>query len=100
MQIKDMIIKTLCSGQPTLRHFYNAAQPNNHANNMCFEILGVDVMLNEKMKPFLLEINHSPSFTTDTPLDTYLKQNLIQDALVLLNINAETKQQIMLSLFN
>ena len=29
----------------------------------------MDVILDHKLKPYLLEVNHSPSFTTDTPLD-------------------------------
>jgi tubulin polyglutamylase TTLL6/13 len=54
---------------------------------MCFEVLGMDVILNEKLKPYLLEVNHTPSFSTDTPLDTYIKRNLINDTVKLMNIN-------------
>jgi tubulin polyglutamylase TTLL6/13 len=43
-------------------------------NNMCFEVLGMDVILDHKLKPYLLEVNHSPSFTTDTPLDSAIKR--------------------------
>ena len=48
---------------------------------MCFEILGFDVMLDEKLKPWILEVNHSPSFHTDSPLDFKIKKNLIADVL-------------------
>ena len=41
---------------------------------MCFEVLGMDVILDHKLKPYLLEVNHSPSFTTDTPLDAAIKR--------------------------
>lgn len=68
---------------------------------MCFEILGFDIFITEKcmqipsymikVQPVLLEVNHTPSFNSDTPLDTYIKQNLIQDTLVLMNINSETR---------
>ena len=35
------------------------------------------------MKPWLLEVNHTPSFTTDTPLDDKIKGCLITDTLIL-----------------
>lgn len=48
---------------------------------MCFEILGMDVILDSNFKPYLLEVNHTPSFTTDTPLDSLIKKNVIKDSL-------------------
>lgn len=61
---------------------------------MCFEILGFDILIDSSLKPFLLEVNHTPSFTTDTPLDSFIKKNLIRDAINLMNINVKTKNEI------
>ena len=61
---------------------------------MCFEVLGFDIMLDHKCKPFVLEVNHTPSFTTDTPLDSQIKKCLIRDTLILMNINVKTKNEI------
>lgn len=58
---------------------------------MCFHILGLDVMMNHKGEPFVIEVNHTPSFTTDTPLDQKIKFNLIKDTLVLMNVNVKQK---------
>lgn len=58
---------------------------------MCFEILGFDIILDRKMKPWLLEVNHTPSFWTDTPFDHYLKSNLIKDTIKLLNFDVNDK---------
>jgi tubulin polyglutamylase TTLL6/13 len=80
-RIKDMIIKTFISAQPVLSHHYKSCQPDNHANNMCFEILGLDIMLDDTFKPYLLEVNYTPSFSTDTPLDKLIKKNVIKDSL-------------------
>lgn len=54
---------------------------------MCFEILGFDIFLDDKLKPWILEVNHSPSFSTDSPLDFKVKKNLIADATTLLNLS-------------
>jgi len=44
------------------------------------------------MDPILLEVNHTPSFATDTPLDKNIKKNLIKETLLLLNVTTETKK--------
>ena len=61
---------------------------------MCFQLLGFDVMLTDKADPIILEINHTPSFTTDTPLDQFIKFNYIKDSLTIMNINEKTKNQL------
>ena len=52
----------------------------------CFCILGVDILVDVKLKPWLLEINHLPSFTTDSDLDYDIKKRLVQQSLELLPI--------------
>lgn len=49
-------------------------------------------MIDHKLNPVLLEINYTPSFTTDTPLDRYIKKNLIQDTLNLVNATEKWKK--------
>lgn len=61
---------------------------------MCFEVLGFDILLDSKMKPWLLEVNHTPSFSTDTPLDSLIKKNVIRDSLILMNINMQVRNEI------
>ena len=41
---------------------------------MCFEIFGFDIIIDSELKPWLLEVNHTPSFTADTPLDIKIKK--------------------------
>ena len=79
-----MIIKTMISGLSHLRFQYRSCQLDNYRSDMCFEILGFDVIFNEDLEPFLLEINYTPSFSTDTPLDENIKKNLIKDTLKLM----------------
>jgi len=89
--IKKIIIKTFCSVQPILAHNYKSCQPDEPYNNMCFEVLGLDIILDHKLKPWLLEVNHTPSFSADTPLDKVMKRAVIRDALQIMNISANNR---------
>ena len=44
-----------------------------------FEVLGLDIMLDEELRPWLIECNHSSSFNIDSPLDLAIKEALITD---------------------
>lgn len=64
---------------------------------MCFEILGFDVLIDDKLKPWLIEINHAPSFATDTPLDFKMKKDVIADAMQLLGMTWKRKKKFIKS---
>jgi tubulin polyglutamylase TTLL6/13 len=48
-------------------------------------------MLDRDCKPYLLEVNHSPSFSTDSPLDEKVKGDLIRDTIRLLGLTKKRK---------
>ena len=60
---------------------------------MCFEILGFDFMIDDKDKLYLLEINYTPSFSTETPLDELIKSNLIRDTLLIMDVTPESRNK-------
>ena len=62
---------------------------------MCFQVLGFDVILDQHLKPEILEVNYTPSFSTDTPLDKYIKENIIKESLILMNFTPKAKIDIM-----
>ena len=49
-----------------------------HRQN-CFEVFGFDILLDSDLKPWLLEVNLSPSLSTDSPLDHKIKACLLAD---------------------
>ena len=54
--------------------------------NNCFELLGFDILIDSNLKPWLLEVNLSPSMNTESPLDLKIKGNLIADLFSLIGI--------------
>ncbi|XP_036054208.1 tubulin polyglutamylase TTLL6 [Onychomys torridus] len=93
--IEDVIIKTLISAHPVIKHNYHTCFPSHTLISACFEILGFDILLDRKLKPWLLEVNHSPSFSTDSKLDKEVKDSLLYDALVLINLGSCDKKKVL-----
>lgn len=83
-------------GLPHLQHNYKSCTSRSAVKNyhQCFQILGFDIMLDKKLKPWLLEVNESPSFNDDTDVDKDIKGALITDTFRLLNVKPKGKQQI------
>ncbi|CAE8690037.1 unnamed protein product [Polarella glacialis] len=60
---------------------------------MCFEILGFDVMMDDKLRPILLEVNHAPSFATESELDHVVKAEVLRDTFTLLGFSPDARRQ-------
>jgi tubulin polyglutamylase TTLL5 len=97
-RIYDVILKSIISGE----HYVLAAIKKNqlHRNN-CFEVFGYDILLDSELKPWLLEVNLSPSLACESPLDTTIKANLIADTFNLLGIQKfDRKKESLMKLKN
>ncbi len=55
-------------------------------------ILGFDIMVDSKLKPHLIEVNHLPSFATDSPLDEAIKSKVVLQALSIIQAAATDKK--------
>ncbi|XP_053549291.1 tubulin polyglutamylase TTLL7 [Bombina bombina] len=93
--VSELVVKTLIVAEPHVLHAYRMCRPGQHpvSESVCFEVLGFDIILDRKLKPWLLEINRAPSFGTDQKIDYDVKKGVLLDALKLLNIRASDKKK-------
>ena len=89
-KITDIIVKTFmsieahvntlvlrsCSGQGSSS---SGARSGN--SGICFEVFGVDVMIDNEFKPWLIEVNISPSLNQNSILDKHVKEGMLCDSL-------------------
>jgi tubulin polyglutamylase TTLL6/13 len=91
--IKQVCVKTIMSGIHQIAHNYKSSKPQDIENSHCFQILGMDVFLDENCKSWLIEVNQSPSFMADSPLDYQVKKNLLRDTFHMLNLSWKRKNK-------
>ncbi|CAD5231909.1 unnamed protein product [Bursaphelenchus xylophilus] len=77
-RIEDLVVKTLLSIQRVVASTCKKLSINPRS---CFELFGFDILVDDDMKPWLLEVNLSPSLACDAPLDSIIKTHLICDTL-------------------
>jgi tubulin polyglutamylase TTLL5 len=82
-RIYDVILKSLISGEHAI---VNAIKKNCVHRNNCFELFGYDILLDSDLKPWLVEINLSPSLAVDSSLDFQIKSNLMSDTFNLIGV--------------
>uniref|UniRef100_A0A665WES0 Tubulin--tyrosine ligase-like protein 5 n=1 Tax=Echeneis naucrates TaxID=173247 RepID=A0A665WES0_ECHNA len=75
-QVEDLIIKAILSAELQIATACKMFVP--HKTN-CFELYGFDVLIDSNLKPWLLEVNLSPSLACDAPLDLKIKASMIAD---------------------
>ena len=61
---------------------------------MCFHILGFDVLLDKNLKPWLIEVNASPSYNTDTAQDKSVKKGMLIDTFKIIEACMPSKKAL------
>ncbi|KAJ0177247.1 hypothetical protein K1T71_007256 [Dendrolimus kikuchii] len=62
-------------------HSLKAVAPVMSNDRHCFECYGYDIIIDENLKPWLIEVNASPSMTATTDNDRILKYKLVENLL-------------------
>lgn len=69
-EIQEVILKSLFCVQTAIMN-----------DKHCFELYGFDIIIDSDLKPWLLEVNSSPSLTATTQEDYELKFGLLDDCI-------------------
>ncbi|KAM5229360.1 LOW QUALITY PROTEIN: tubulin monoglutamylase TTLL4 [Ctenodactylus gundi] len=77
-KIKDVVVKTIISSEPYVTNLLKMYVRRPYS---CHELFGFDIMLDENLKPWVLEVNISPSLHSNSPLDISIKGQMIRDLL-------------------
>ncbi|DAZ94517.1 TPA: hypothetical protein N0F65_011870 [Lagenidium giganteum] len=74
-------------------HALKAVQNVIINDNHCFECYGYDIIIDDTLKPWLCEVNASPSLSTTTTDDRNMKSRLLRDVLELSVVNDIPEQR-------
>ena len=60
----------------------------------CFDLLGYDILLDKKLKPFVIEINHSPSMAPLTDMENFVKRGMLSDYMKLADVALQDREKL------
>ncbi|KAL7301419.1 hypothetical protein TKK_0005861 [Trichogramma kaykai] len=84
-KIEDVIIKSILA---TASGIVSGIKQFVKHPETCFELFGFDILIDDTLKPWLLEVNLTPSLGCDSPLDVRIKSALMTDLLTLVGVPA------------
>ena len=67
-RIRSIVLTSLFAVEDSVAHSRN-----------CFELFGYDVLIDDAMRPWLIEANSSPQLDTPTALDARIKRRVVRD---------------------
>lgn len=73
--IQCVITRTLLSVQQAMVH-----------DKHCFELYGYDIIIDKELRPWLIEVNASPSLSAEHATDHALKHKMLQDMLDVIDV--------------
>lgn len=103
-RIKELIVKALLAVEPAIVSTWHQGAsfasagchqaPRLGPNQSCFEIYGFDVIIDDNLRPWLLEVNILPSLSSSSPYDKRVKTKLIADVLTLVGFSPFSHERV------
>ena len=83
-EIKNVCIKTVLTGREEMMN--HVERQLGHATDNCFKLFGFDVMLDEDMRVWLLEVNNIPSLHINT-IDAAVNRPMVAEMFNIVGLN-------------
>jgi len=71
----------------------NSQEPESLKGSRCIQVLGFDILIDDKLRPYLIEVNHLPSFETDSDLDKSIKSKVISQAMSIMKAKPNDRRK-------
>ena len=73
--LRNLVLRTILAGEGPI---HAMSKVNMNCRYNCYELFGIDVLLDSDLVPWLLEVNISPSLHSASPLDLHVKGPLVR----------------------
>jgi tubulin polyglutamylase TTLL6/13 len=94
-QIDEILRLTIAAIQPFLANNYRSVVPTNDGKSRCFELLGFDILIDKRARPWLLEVNFMPMLDIDTNFDKELKFSVIKGIFTIIGLSPGFKSAVL-----
>jgi len=89
--IQDLVVKSFIASESLITR---AVKMYVKTRGTTFEVTGFDVLLDESLKPWLLEVNHTPSLCPHTSLENDIKRHMLRDLYQLVDLEKRHVSQV------
>ncbi|KAL8567949.1 hypothetical protein ACOMHN_029124 [Nucella lapillus] len=89
--IKDIVVKTLISAEGPINSMVKSSVRSRY---IVHELFGFDILLDDQLRPFILEVNISPSLHSNSQLDINIKGQMIKDMMNLAGFRVPDKNDV------
>jgi hypothetical protein len=82
-EIQDLVVKSFLAVEAPLSR---SVKQHVKSRGTAYEVTGFDVLLDDNLKPWLLEVNHTPSLCPHTDLENDIKRHMLRDLYQLVDV--------------
>ena len=90
-EIRDVVVKSVLCAENEMVQSVRKFVKNR---NMCFDLMGYDILLDKNFKPWIIEINHSPSMAPLTEMENRIKYAMLHDYFVLADLTLKDREPL------